>query len=143
MVAGTSVPAGAEVAVDAALEAAQPGVLVTGVVEAPWVAECRRCLAPARGRVRMQVRELFQPGGDPETTYPLVGDQLDLEPLARDAVVLELPLAPLCRADCRGLCPTCGADRNLEGCGCEEVQRDPRWAALDALREQPGPGEAG
>ena len=51
----------------------------------------------------------------------------------RDAIVLELPMAPLCREDCRGLCPQCGADRNEAECGCV-APRDPRWANLDVLR---------
>ena len=69
-----------------------------------------------------------------EETYPLLGDQLDLQPLARDAVLLNLPQVPLCREDCAGLCPVCGADRNDEPCGCEVEAGDPRWATLDALR---------
>jgi uncharacterized protein len=51
----------------------------------------------------------------------------------RDAIVLELPMAPLCRDDCRGLCPQCGADRNEADCGCV-APADPRWANLDVLR---------
>ena len=69
-----------------------------------------------------------------DEAYPLAGDELDLEPLARDAVLLELPLAPLCTEDCQGLCPTCGANRNTESCDCAPPA-DPRWAALDVLRD--------
>ena len=56
-----------------------------------------------------------------EDTYPLEGDQLDLRPLVRDALLLELPLAPLCREDCRGLCAECGADLNLGPCQCRPL----------------------
>jgi uncharacterized protein len=56
-----------------------------------------------------------------------------LRPLVRDALLLELPLAPLCRPDCRGLCARCGADLNAGPCSCV-ADRDPRWGALDALR---------
>ncbi len=73
--------------------------------------------------------------GDDEA-YPIIEDRLNLEPMVHDAVVLELPTAPLCREDCRGLCPRCGADRNQEGCDCA-APRDPRWASLDALRSAP------
>ncbi|MGH9063591.1 MAG: YceD family protein [Acidimicrobiales bacterium] len=119
LVVGVSaVPEGAEVVVDVLLEPAQPGVLARGTVTAPWVGECRRCLGPASGEVRAEVGELFAERGDPETTYPLSGEHLDLEPLARDAVLLGLPLAPLCRPHCRGLCPRCGADRNEGPCAC-------------------------
>jgi uncharacterized protein len=74
-----------------------------------------------------------------EETYPLEGDQLDLRPLVRDALLLELPLAPLCRQDCCGLCTQCGADLNSGPCDCLPAP-DPRWGALDVLR---GAGEDG
>jgi uncharacterized protein len=135
-VAGTRVPGGSEVTLEALLEVVQGGVLVSGTVGASWEAQCRRCLELARGQVRVRVRELFTPqaSADDEDVYPLAGDQLDLEPLARDAVLLELPLAPLCSEGCRGLCPVCGADRNRVACGCVNEQLDPRWAGLDVLR---------
>lgn len=117
-VCGSTVPAGTEVEVDAVLEPAHPGVMVSGVVRAPWSGECRRCLGSAGGSLKVAVRELFASGGDPETTYPLMGEQVDLEPMARDAILCELPLAPLCRPGCRGLCPECGEDRNLDECRC-------------------------
>lgn len=134
-VAGTKVPEGAEVSVEAQLEMVQGGVLVTGTVRAPWEGQCRRCLEAARGEVSVRVREFYgsQASSDDEDVYPLGGDQLDLEPLARDAVLLELPLAPLCREGCQGLCPVCGADRNRLTCGCDD-QLDPRWAGLNVLR---------
>lgn len=135
-VAGTRVPNRGEVTVEALLELVQGGVLVSGTVEAPWEAQCRRCLETARGQVRVRVRELYTTHASPddEDVYPLSGDQLDLEPLARDAVLLELPLAPLCSEGCRGLCPVCGVDRNRVACGCVIDQLDPRWAGLDVLR---------
>jgi uncharacterized protein len=73
--------------------------------------------------------------GEDEETYPLVGEHLDLRPLVRDALLLELPIAPLCRDDCRGLCPTCGADLNEGTCACEDPTSDPRWSVLDRLRQ--------
>lgn len=124
---------GAEVDVDVDLESVHGGVMARGTVRAPWAGECRRCLQPAAGTLEAEVAELFQEDSDPETTYPLRGDQLDLEPLARDAVLLELPPVPLCADDCRGLCPTCGADLNVAPCDCKPASDD-RWAALDALR---------
>ena len=114
-------------------EAGSTRFLQHGAVRVSWEGECRRCTGRATGELEAEVRELFEEDSDPETTYPLRGDQLDLERLARDAVLLELPAAPLCREDCRGLCPSCGADWNEGPCGCEPAP-DPRWAALDALR---------
>ena len=60
-------------------------------------------------------------------------DVVDLEPLIRDALLLELPAVPLCRPDCQGLCPRCGVDHNLTSCDCVDAEPDPRWAALRAL----------
>jgi len=128
-----AVPEDAAPVADVVLESVLGGVSVTGTVTASWTGGCRRCLAPASGVLELQVRELYTEEGDGDETYLLVDDEVDLEPLVRDAVLLELPLAPLCRPDCLGLCPTCGANRNEEACGCE-APRDPRWGALDVLR---------
>jgi uncharacterized protein len=126
------------VVVDVVLEVVYGGIVVTGTVAAAWEGECRRCLQTARGGLRGEVREVYRPhaAGEPadEETYPLGADHLDLRPLARDAVLLELPLAPLCRPGCAGLCPICGADLNTDRCACPPALSDPRWAALDALR---------
>lgn len=133
VVTGSAVPQGADVTVDVTLEAIAGGVSVVGTVTAPWAGDCRRCLQPAGGELRVAVRELFAPGGDGDDAYPLAGDEIDLAPVARDAILLELPVAPLCRPACLGLCPECGANRNIEPCGAHE-RTDPRWAALDVLR---------
>src|SRR5262249_4155699 len=141
-VADSMVEASAEATAAAVLTAIDGGIEVAADVDAPWVGECRRCLKPLTGELRCQVRELFRPrtpsesADEDEETYPLAGEQLDLRALVRDALLLELPLAPLCRPDCRGLCPTCGADLNEGDCACPKADTDPRWAALDALREQ-------
>jgi uncharacterized protein len=137
--ADSTVPEGAEVSCDVTLQSFDGGVMVTGTVQAPWQGVCRRCTVPVGGELRIPVRERFtEPGGhygdpDDEEAYPIVDDELDLGPMVHDAVVLELPLAPLCREDCRGLCPHCGTDRNEEHCGCV-APMDPRWANLDVLR---------
>lgn len=134
VITSSRVPAGAEVDVDVVLESLLGGaVMVTGTVTAPWQADCARCLQPAAGEVRVAVRELYESDADGEEVYPLSGVQVDLAPLARDAVLLELPLLPLCREDCQGLCPTCGADLTQGDCGCEREHIDPRWAALETL----------
>lgn len=138
---GSCVPDEAMPGADVVLEAVLGGVSVSGTVTAPWVGACRRCLVPATGTLRLAVRELYTDEGDGEETYPLVGDEVDLEPLVRDAVLLELPQAPLCRPDCQGLCPSCGVNRNEESCRCE-APRDPRWGALDVLRMPEGKVES-
>jgi uncharacterized protein len=142
-VAASVVPADAIANADAVLDSVLGGIEVSADVSAPWTGECRRCLTPVSGEIRAHVRELYRPrdrgDDDDEETYPLSGEMLDLAPLVRDALILELPLAPLCSEQCRGICPTCGADLNLGGCGCAAEAADPRWGALDALRERGKP----
>ncbi len=127
------VPEGAPVRLDVMLESVSGGILVTGTVESTWVGVCRRCLEQATGVLRAEVRELCMTEPDEEAmTYPLGREELDLRPIAHDACILELPLAPLCHEDCRGLCPSCGVNRNFESCSCEPA-RDARFAALALL----------
>ena len=124
------------VVVDTLLEWVSDGLLATGVVVGAWEAPCRRCLKPAQGDLRVDFQELFEAHAREGESYPLRHDSIDLEPLAREALTLDLPLAPLCTEDCRGLCPTCGADLNLGDCDCPPVDADPRWAGLDVLRTE-------
>jgi uncharacterized protein len=136
----TSVADGATASVDTLLEWVTDGVLATGTASTEWMGLCRRCLSPIGGRVEASFQELFEPRArDDGETYPLRGDRIDLGPLAREALLLELPLAPVCREDCLGLCPTCGADRNAGPCGCLPADRDPRWAGLEGLFEDQPP----
>lgn len=119
---------------DGTVEALDGGaVRVRGEVHTRWEGECRRCLGPAAGDLAVEVSELFERVPESEDIYPLGADRLDLEPLVRDAIYLELPQAPLCTADCQGLCPECGADRNTVDCGHAVDVIDPRWAALREL----------
>jgi len=122
------------VAVDVLLEWVSDGLLATGIVEGAWEGPCRRCLQPVQGTLKADVQELFEANPREGETYRLGHDFIDLELLAREALVLDLPLAPLCRADCRGLCPSCGGDLNQGDCDCPPAEVDPRWAALDVLR---------
>ncbi|MFZ4584859.1 MAG: YceD family protein [Acidimicrobiia bacterium] len=133
--AGTAVVADdAPVDVDVVLERVPEGIIVRGTFAGHWSAECSRCLAPANGVLQVGVQELYEHDAVDGETYPLDGDELDLEPLLRDAVLLELPSAPLCRPDCAGLCPVCGVDRNRATCSCDTSVRDSRWDALENLK---------
>jgi uncharacterized protein len=122
--------------------------------EASLAGPCMRCLEPAAPSFAVDAREVSQPrdsrlhgGGsgrgrgerpdaDDELSSPYVEDgALDLRGWARDALALSVPANLLCREDCAGLCPVCGA--NLNEAGPEhrhERERDPRWAALSKLR---------
>ena len=104
---------------------------------------CFRCLSDAELPLSLHVREYqaTNPGDDEELRTDYLHDtRLDLSAWARDAVALELPDKILCRPDCAGLCPVCGKDLNEEPHEHEEEAADPRWAALQGLREEPGPG---
>ena len=96
---------------------------------------CMRCLEPARPRTEVDAREIDQPGGGDELSSPYVeGEELDLAAWARDAYALALPSQVVCRADCAGLCPECGANLNEDPEHHHEAAPDPRWAKLGELR---------
>ena len=88
----------------------------------------------AGGDLKADVHELYQVHVTDPDAFPIVGEQLDLAEMVREAVLLEAPTNPLCRPDCAGLCPVCGVDRNEAACSCDTTVRDERWAALDALK---------
>jgi uncharacterized protein len=100
---------------------------------------CQRCLADAVVESSISGREYqaTNPEGSDELRTPYVeDDRLDLTAWARDALALSLPEQILCRPDCAGLCPACGRDLNVEPHEHDEVELDPRWSALAALRER-------
>jgi uncharacterized protein len=132
-VSGSEVPQGALIELDVELVPVGATIEAVGTVRAPWVGACARCLQPASGTLEGEVREIFEDPFEEGETYPLDHDEIDLEPLARETVVLELPQAPLCREECLGLCPECGVDRNEGTCSCAPPM-DPRWSVLDQLR---------
>jgi len=103
---------------------------------AALVGPCMRCLGPAAPGFEVDVREVNQPGGGEELHSPYLDDAdvLDLAAWARDAYVLALGQQLLCRPDCAGLCPECGADLNAEADHAHERAPDPRWAALRELK---------
>ena len=134
------VPAGADVGLGLRFEAVSEGVLVTGSAVAPLTGECARCLEPLASTIEVSFQELYRylpdPGEDENDVEErfLDGDHLDLEPAFRDAVVLALPLSPLCRDDCPGLCAECGALLAEAGPGHGHGDKvDPRWGLLAKL----------
>ena len=135
-----AVPKGAEVELDVLLESVVEGVLVSGTAVAPIAGECSRCLDPISADdadVEVEFTELFaypdsitEETTDEDEIHRLVDAKADLEPVVRDAVVLALPAAPLCREDCPGLCPDCGGRWADLGPDHRHETIDPRWAAL-------------
>lgn len=134
------VPPGSRLDLRLRLEAVMEGVLVSGTVTGPLVGECARCLDPVASTVEVDLQELYAYPGSEATEDEagrLEGDLLDLEPALRDAVVLALPLTPLCRDDCGGLCVVCGVRRDDVDCGHDTAPVDPRWAALTEMFDDP------
>lgn len=126
---------GEPIVVDLLLESVNDGVVVTGRIGAPWHGVCRRCLEPLTGVAEASVEERYQRSVTDPEAFPIEHDQIDLAPLVRETVLLELPQAPLCRPDCAGLCDVCGVNRNVETCTCTTTVSDARWSALDPLRK--------
>jgi uncharacterized protein len=127
--------------VDAILraESVVEGILVSGDVAGRAAVRCARCLSEYRAPIRLRLCELFTTEDKrlpEEEAYRLAGDEMDLEPMLRDAIALALPLNPICREGCEGLCAGCGQDLNAGPCGCRDESSDPRWAALAGLRER-------
>lgn len=125
--------------------------------------ECGRCLSRYGMPLHESFRVVLEPAGErvpaePEAAAALARDglclgedietgwfrgrELDLGPFLREVVTLAIPVHPVCREDCRGLCPQCGADRNQGECGCEEVRPASPFAALGALRRPSKQGDS-
>ncbi|MFE8921946.1 YceD family protein [Streptomyces rochei] len=151
-----AVPEGAPVELDLRLESVMEGVLVTGTARAKAEGECVRCLEPLEQQLEADFQELFsypdaddrgrpvaEPGDDAEDDedrYFVEDGLIGLEPVLRDAVVLALPMQPVCRVDCPGLCSECGA-RLADDPDHHHDAVDIRWAALQGLAGSLGDGE--
>jgi uncharacterized protein len=118
---------------------------------------CGRCLTRYRSPARERFRLVLEPAGsrvpaDPEGAAALArdgvvlsdelesgwfrGSEIDLGSFFQEVIALAFPVQPVCREDCRGLCPHCGADRNAESCDCSEVRLDSPFAGLSVLRDR-------
>ncbi|MEU5659564.1 DUF177 domain-containing protein [Streptomyces sp. NPDC102402] len=151
------VPENAPLALDLRLESVMEGVLVTGTARATAEGECVRCLEPLTLEVEADFQEMFSypdaddrnrsrtadpvdDAEDDEDRFFLEDDSFDLEPVLRDAVVLALPLQPVCKETCAGLCSECGI-RLDENPDHHHDVADIRWAALQGLAETVQDGE--
>jgi len=115
----------------------QDSLLVQGTVESQLGLECVRCLEPFVLPITLELEETFRlPGASlrPEIVFAVSDDGgLDLTPLLREQSWLVIPMKPLCRPDCKGLCSQCGVNLNIESCACEDTKIDPRLALLKEL----------
>ncbi len=144
--------------VEARLEKLGRRVRVEGDLEAQLTAACKRCLAPVRVDVPVEFDLTLVPADESdgaeddlapdhdrgpkggtfsaqdaeEETY--TGKVIDLDPIVREQVLLELPEYPVCDEQCKGLCPVCGANLNDRECGCDRHVPDPRWAGLKNVK---------
>jgi uncharacterized protein len=109
---------------------------LVGTIEVPWHGLCRRCLRPLAETIVVEVDERYadQPAVH-DDAFPIEHGQIDLAPMVREHVLLAVDDPRLCRPDCPGLCPECGADLSAGLCGCVDVVVDDRWSALDQLRQ--------
>ena len=116
-------------------EAVDDGILITGTISSLLRGECGRCLAEIETAINQNFQELYfyenrKPDDDESDFFVMDSDVADLEIATRDAVILALPINPLCRPDCRGLCSICGEKwENLPNDHSHETT-DPRWSGL-------------
>ena len=131
-------------------------IYLEGEVSGTLDLACSRCLTRYRGPIRERFRLVLEPAGDrvpadPEGAAALAheglyladepesgwfrGPEIHLDRLVGEILALAVPVQPLCREDCRGLCPRCGIDRNVESCSCSEARPASPFAVLAALRD--------
>ena len=145
---------GSPVELELTLESVVEGIWVSGTADVEVTAECSRCLDPITWSETVGIEQLYRyPATDArgaligreededDDTPEVVDESIDLEEPLRDAVVLALPLAPLCSPDCAGICPECG--ERLEHGPHDHPVTDPRWSSLTALLGDSAPPRTG
>ena len=123
-------------------------IRINGELSTSLEMTCARCLEPVVEEVRRSFDLLYRPlgvdagraelsvtGAEAEISY-YQGESLLLEDVLREQVLLAVPLKAICRQDCKGLCPQCGKNLNVEQCSCAEPADDPRWTGLKDLRSK-------
>ena len=123
-------------------------ILVDGTLTSRARLECNRCTEAFELPLQVSVNEQFLPDDSPEIpqgpdlspedleVFTYHEDKIDIEEIVRQNLVAALPMTALCQEACQGLCPMCGANRNLAACSCQEQQTDPRWAGLEKFRSK-------
>ena len=118
---------------------------VRGTIVADADLVCTRCAEPLTDHLEIPFEDVFVSAAEEASEQDLEveasdldeqiveGNEIDLTEIIREQILLNLPEQVLCREDCKGLCPQCGANRNLIDCDCGEDEIDPRWAALKNL----------
>lgn len=129
-----------EVALRGSLDGLLDGVLLRGAVTVSARQRCASCLIDLDPHtILVDVAEMYSDPADAEDpddvepAYAIVEGRIDIDGLLRDVLADAVPIAPRCRPDCAGLCPSCGMDLNQGACDCAEERVDDRWAALSDL----------
>lgn len=127
------------------------GFLLSGTLSYDQTLACTRCLGPIVEHVDSDVQYLikirqslplageFELSAEDLDTLEVDSEVLDTEPIVLDQLQLNIPMRALCRPDCAGFCPRCGANLNVEPCRCEEDEPDPRWRNLAELKKRLAP----
>lgn len=148
VVALARVVEGSPIEIDLTLESVVEGIWVSGTADVEVSAECSRCLDPITWSESVAIEQMFRypptdargaivaNDDDDDETPEVIDDTIDLEEPLRDAVVLALPLAPLCSPDCAGICAECG--ERLDDGPHDHPVIDPRWSALGSLLDEGG-----
>ncbi len=114
------------------VESMADSLTLSGELSLAWSGACRRCIEPAKGVVQLELREVFERHPVEGETYQLGAESIDLRPMLEEAVLLALPMAPLCGDECEGPAPqTYPAE--VAANASDHAAPDPRWAALDQL----------
>ncbi|MFC5471946.1 YceD family protein [Cohnella suwonensis] len=122
---------------DLTAQATENRILVTGQLACEVRMQCSRCLELFDEAMNVPFEEHFRVVDDEEAmeseddeAVPVKEERIDLMPFVAEEFVVQLPFAPLCKEDCKGLCPECGKNLNEQSCGCNTEKIDPRMAAL-------------
>ncbi|MBC7331444.1 MAG: DUF177 domain-containing protein [Synergistetes bacterium] len=134
-----------DVFVDGGAVRVKDGIMVWGEVTTTLKLHCSRCLEPfefpvkfdfeveyRRGEERLDSKEKALKDDDFRIAY-FTGENIDIEEDIKQFIILSIPMKPLCREECKGLCPVCGKNLNEGDCGCQRDLEDPRWSALKEL----------
>lgn len=113
------------------------GVYLQGRFIGEQPTECVRCLTPVNQPLKTEIKQLYEFPPAPKADF-IISDSghLDLAPIMREDMLLAMPIRPLCRPDCKGLCPNCGSDLNESACQCEKSDIHPQLAVLKKLLDK-------
>jgi len=135
------------VSVDGRVKRSGAEVTVSGAIAANLEVVCDRCLKPVQVPIANDFQVDYITGSEYESSHNAElteqelavsvfdGEGIDVDELVREQILLSVPNRTLCREDCKGMCPTCGADLNAGPCNCEPSDIDPRWDALKKLKQ--------